>query len=187
METKKQKPKKVKLYNFMDDDGFLFVNHGTMQDVRNPGDFFLRLEEHMDWDKDHVIKNFKNEEEFENLVTKAETDDEALKELIKKTHQLGWKLELVRTITMTTKELDFYTFIDNDEEVLIDAGTMEEIRDFFFERLDEDWYEYEMEEEEAEDLMKKAETDDEALEELIEMTWGARIEHLTTITEKDLK
>jgi hypothetical protein len=187
MTTKKQKPKKVKLYNFIDDDdGFLFVNHGTMQDVRNE-DFFLRLNEYMDSDKDWVIENFKNEEEFEKLVTEAETDDEALKKLIKKTHQLGWKLKLVRTITMKTKKLKLYTFIDNDEEVLIDAGTMQEIRDFFFERLDEDWYEYEMEEEEAEDLMKKAKKSDKALEELIEMTWGASIEHLRTITEKDLK
>ena len=92
---------------------------------------------------------------------------------------------------MATKEVKLYRLIDNDEEVLIDVGTMEEIRDFFFVRLDEDWYEYEMEKEEVENLMKmldeKAETDDEALEELIEMTWGATIEHLRTITEKDLK
>jgi hypothetical protein len=88
---------------------------------------------------------------------------------------------------MKTKKLKLYTFIDYDEEVLIDIGTIEEIRDFFFDRLKEDWYKYKMEEEEADDLMKKAETNDKALEELIKMTWGARIEHLRTITEKDLK
>ncbi len=95
-----KKKKEVNLYNFMDSDGFLFVDHGTMQDVRyHPGDFFLRLEEHMDSNEDRVIKNFENKEEFEELVNKAEEDDEALKELIEKTHQLGWKLELVRTVT----------------------------------------------------------------------------------------
>ena len=83
------------------------------------------------------------------------------------------------------KKLNLYTFIDNDEEVLIESGTMDEIRDFFFERLDEDIYEDEIEE--AGDLMKKAKKSDKALEELIEMTWGARIEHRRTITEKDLK
>jgi hypothetical protein len=88
---------------------------------------------------------------------------------------------------MKTKKLKLYTFIDYDEEVLIDIGTIEEIRDFFFDRLKEDWYKYKMEEEEADDLMKKAETNDKALEELIKMTWGARIEHLRTITENDLK
>ena len=35
-----KKKKEVNLYNFMDSDGFLFVDHGTMQDVRyHPGDF----------------------------------------------------------------------------------------------------------------------------------------------------
>jgi hypothetical protein len=93
-----KKKKEANLYNFMDSDGFLFVDHGTMKDVRNE-DFVLRLEEHLDWDKDQVIENFNNEEEFEELVNKAEKDDEALKELIEKTHQLGWRLELVRTVT----------------------------------------------------------------------------------------
>ncbi len=92
---------------------------------------------------------------------------------------------------METKKLDLYIFLDHKDEILIAAGTMEEIRKYFYDLIDDlidDFEEsYPDDLEELVTLIESAKTNDEALEKLIAMTWGARIEPIRTITEKDLK
>ena len=83
------------------------------------------------------------------------------------------------------KKVKLYTLIDRYGETLIDAGTIQEIRDFFFENLDEGYYEDELY---AYDyLIKDAYKKDKALIELVSCVWDADIELVRTITEKDLK
>jgi hypothetical protein len=83
------------------------------------------------------------------------------------------------------KTLKLYRFTDNDGEVLIDNTPIEKIRKFFYERLDYDIYELEIEE--AGELVEIAKIDDKALEELVKIVWGAEIELIKTISENDLK
>ena len=83
------------------------------------------------------------------------------------------------------KTLNLYRFIDNDDEVLIETETMDKIRKFFYERLDYDIYELEIEE--AGELVEEGKTNDEALKELVNIVWGAKIELVKTITEDELK
>jgi hypothetical protein len=82
------------------------------------------------------------------------------------------------------KTLKLYRFTDNDGEVLIDNTPIEKIRKFFYERLDYDIYELEIEE--AGELVEIAKIDDKALEELVKIVWGAEIELIKTISENDL-
>ena len=82
------------------------------------------------------------------------------------------------------KTLKLYRFTDNDGEVLIDNTPIEKIRKFFYERLDYDNYELEIEE--AGELVEIAKIDDKALEELVKIVWGAEIELIKTISENDL-
>ena len=82
------------------------------------------------------------------------------------------------------KTLKLYRFTDNDGEVLIDNTPIEKIRKFFYERLDYDIYELEIEE--SGELVEIAKIDDKALEELVKIVWGAEIELIKTISENDL-
>ena len=82
------------------------------------------------------------------------------------------------------KTLKLYRFTDNDGEVLFNNVPIEKIRKFFYERLDYDNYELEIEE--AGELVEIAKIDDKALEELVKIVWGAEIELIKTISENDL-
>jgi len=82
------------------------------------------------------------------------------------------------------KTLKLYRFTDNDGEVLFNNAPIEKIRKFFYERLDYDIYELEVEE--AGELVEIAKIDDKALEELVKIVWGAEIELIKTISENDL-